>query len=307
LGLAQAPTWLELGNDEHIVTQYRDHRLSRPLSTLGRLILTWLVIWAVVPPSLTSTGWIVRIAISVVIVGLAAFRGRRWIVVTNERIAILNHVGRIREHQLSEIPTIVIYHGALARWLRSGSIVLKGFDWRLAIGGVRNPKAIFDAIVSQRQATTTVDTRSWAGRQAPAMALLILLIVFDANSIISQHRQPATQDSAWANPSVATTDARIVLTAYLNDVVDENYQDAYGLLCVGARQRFSGADLTAYLSDGPRLVSFHVLIGTAQADQVVLTVEMGFADNADTVVQMTVDEQDDGMRVCDGPGMRAPA
>jgi hypothetical protein len=306
LGLAQAPTWLELGNDEHIVTQYRDHRLSRLVSVLSALTLTWLFIWAGAPP-LTSTGWVVRIAISVVIVGLAAPRGRRWIVVTNERIALVPRVGRTREHRLSEIPTIVIYDDALARWLRSGTIVLKGVDWRLAIGGIPNPKAILDAIVSHRQAATTVDTRSWAARQAPATAVLILLGLFNANSISSQHRQPATQDSAWADPAVATTDARVVLTAYLNDVADENYQDAYRLLCAGARQRFSGADLTAYLSNGPRLVSFDVLTATAQRDQVALTVEMGFADNGDTVVQMTVDEQDDGMRVCDGPGMRAPA
>lgn len=108
--------------------------------------------------------------------------------------------------------------------------------------------------------------------------------------------------------ALQNSDARSALSDYLDDVQRGDYASAYHQLCRDSLNGYTEVEHARFLKEQPGFSSFELdnATTTTSASGTEITFSVHFLDSAGStrVVRMHVDMQDDGPRVCDGPGAR---
>jgi hypothetical protein len=108
--------------------------------------------------------------------------------------------------------------------------------------------------------------------------------------------------------ALQNSDASSALADYLDDVKRGDYASAYHQLCRDALDGYAEAEHARFLKEQPGFTSFELDNATTStsAGGTEITFSVHFLDAAGgtRVVRMHVDMQEEGPKVCDGPGSR---
>jgi len=307
-----APAWVNAGPDERVVLRTRTSWAWRLRVAAIYTLFGIVVFWTGRPT--TAWGFVARPIESAILVALIGARLLpQQLVVTNQRILTTGISRRVREVRIRDVLEVTTFEDGLSRWLRSSALLVKGQGGRLGYVGTRQANVIRGAVQAGRPQPMAVRSRGWIGYAAVRAAVAVLLgsLLFGANHAAPPKHSAAADHTVGVTgvePSPTAvmdrkTAADLVLNSYLLNLLGGDYQHAYNLLCAAGRERLDETEFAAYVGKHP-VLHYDLPNSFLEAEQYVYIVYFDYTDHSFDTVRLTVVTQDDGLRVCDGPGLR---
>lgn len=148
--------------------------------------------------------------------------------------------------------------------------------------------------------TSTAESERTRGRWRPTRIAVLAALIVAAGLIGFAGLRDALQSS----------DARGALSDYLDDVQRGDYAGSYSQLCDAVKTGYTAAQHEAFLKSQPAFTSFELDNQTTDPaasggdGTVTFSVHFTEASGTTSVARISVQLQDNGPRVCDGPNAR---
>jgi hypothetical protein len=104
----------------------------------------------------------------------------------------------------------------------------------------------------------------------------------------------------WLGVRVVQDESQASVRDYLTALRDQDFDEAYGLLCPPLQANTSRAQFARTQRDGPQVASFEVAKGSFQGDDLLVPAEIDFTDGSASSVKFVMfqDQSSGAIEVC---------